>query len=616
MRKFTTFFAVVLMLMAVTGYSQTDINSESKTVYRGTQTNLPGEINNVNNNIGKQVPQYLLDQLETANKTENLAEEERIMNIINSNYSNGIPANCTYGLMPGETEIVGNNNPPYNPDWMSSDVLVYEGSSQSPTKRVLDLKLGEDGNMYLAMCVNGSAFHGLRCYRSTNAGLNWTIIKSLSGSTSVWYSGLSMMVERRHASNNDSMRVFIFFTYSPTNVNNDNATLRLFSFLANGSGVSTTLTIATPGTGNEYCWPSAFSNGAFQSTSTDIGVIIGEYENGGFDPGSLVNLKYFYMSNFSYLFTEYINTSGNEDYWPSAAYKDAAGVDSVFISVERRWTNGDKQIRLFKIPLVAPPAIWGWDAVSNNTAYFYREPCITIPQRRENCDEILITYLRCATTTATSGLSRYAFSTNYGTSFTYDATLGSSSSASFTWISSDTNRNGNNYCISVFGDTDSLNLRRGKPNTMGTEYKDLTNHNLTATAVPVCAIYNEWGYNVKQGAFTYWATGPANVYYDSENLPINIKEIPGTVNSYNLSQNYPNPFNPVTNINFSIPENGFVKIIVFDILGKEVATLVNSEKPAGNYRIMFDASELNSGIYFYKITAGDFTDVKKMLLVK
>ncbi|MBN1632942.1 MAG: T9SS type A sorting domain-containing protein [Ignavibacteria bacterium] len=614
MRKFTTFFAVALLLTAVTVYSQTDINSESKTVYRGTQSDLQGELNNVNNN-GKQVPQYLLDQLEIANKTENLAEEERIMNIINSNYSNGVPANCTYGFMPGETEIVGNNNPPYNPDWMSSDILVYEGSSISPTRRTLDLKLGEDGNMYLAMCINGSV-HGIRCYRSTNAGLNWSLIRSLIGGSTQWFTGLSMTVERRHASNNDSMRVFIFYTYSTTNVNNDNASLRLYSFLGNGSGTSTLVTIATPGTGNEYRWPSAFSNGAFQSTSTDIGVIIGEYENGGFDPGNLVNLRYFYMSNFSYLFTEYTNTSGNEDYWPSAAYKDAVGVDSVFIAVERRWATGDKQIRLFKIPLVVPPSIWFWETVTTNTSYFYREPCITIPQRCERCDEILITYLRCATTTATTGLSRYAFSTNYGVTFTNEATLGSSYSVNYTWIASDTNRTGNNYCISVFGDTDSLNVRRGRPNTMGTVYSDMTNHNLTGTAVPVCAIYNEWGYNVKQGAFSYWATGPANVYYDGENLPTNIKEVPSTVNSFSLSQNYPNPFNPATNINFSIPENSFVKIIVFDILGKEVATLINSEKSAGEYQIVFDASGLNSGIYFYKITAGNFTDIKKMILVR
>ncbi|MCX6164954.1 MAG: T9SS type A sorting domain-containing protein, partial [Ignavibacteriae bacterium] len=84
-------------------------------------------------------------------------------------------------------------------------------------------------------------------------------------------------------------------------------------------------------------------------------------------------------------------------------------------------------------------------------------------------------------------------------------------------------------------------------------------------------------------------------------------------NNYALKQNYPNPFNPTTSIQFSIPKNGLVKLVVYDILGKEVSTLVNEVKTAGNYIIDFNASNLTSGIYFYKITSGEFSSVKKML---
>lgn len=85
---------------------------------------------------------------------------------------------------------------------------------------------------------------------------------------------------------------------------------------------------------------------------------------------------------------------------------------------------------------------------------------------------------------------------------------------------------------------------------------------------------------------------------------------------YSLSQNYPNPFNPVTNIKFSIPVSGNVKIVLFDILGRVVRTLVNDVKPAGNYVVDFNASELSSGAYFYRLESGNFTETKKMLLVK
>ncbi len=91
------------------------------------------------------------------------------------------------------------------------------------------------------------------------------------------------------------------------------------------------------------------------------------------------------------------------------------------------------------------------------------------------------------------------------------------------------------------------------------------------------------------------------------------KQIP---KEYNLSNAYPNPFNPTTKIRYSIPQDGFVKIIVYDILGREVVTLVNEYKPAGEYEVEFTAKGLSSGMYFYKIESGNFMAVKKMLLVK
>ncbi len=86
--------------------------------------------------------------------------------------------------------------------------------------------------------------------------------------------------------------------------------------------------------------------------------------------------------------------------------------------------------------------------------------------------------------------------------------------------------------------------------------------------------------------------------------------------TYSLSQNYPNPFNPSTQIQFGLPKSGNVKLIVYDILGREVKTLVNEYRTAGTYQIAFDASSLASGVYFYKIEANDFVQTKKMLLVK
>ncbi len=85
---------------------------------------------------------------------------------------------------------------------------------------------------------------------------------------------------------------------------------------------------------------------------------------------------------------------------------------------------------------------------------------------------------------------------------------------------------------------------------------------------------------------------------------------------YELSQNFPNPFNPETKINFSLPQQTKVTLKIYDILGKEVAILVNEIKPAGSYDVIFNASSISSGVYFYKIEAENFTDIKRMMLIK
>lgn len=90
----------------------------------------------------------------------------------------------------------------------------------------------------------------------------------------------------------------------------------------------------------------------------------------------------------------------------------------------------------------------------------------------------------------------------------------------------------------------------------------------------------------------------------------------GVPEVYTLGQNYPNPFNPTTNINFSIPETGLVTLKVYNILGQQVAELVNDFKAAGTYEVNFDASDLTSGMYVYIINAGNFTATKKMMLLK
>src|SRR5690606_19838215 len=98
--------------------------------------------------------------------------------------------------------------------------------------------------------------------------------------------------------------------------------------------------------------------------------------------------------------------------------------------------------------------------------------------------------------------------------------------------------------------------------------------------------------------------------------PTDVIDVSEQVNSFELYQNYPNPFNPSTKIKYSLNESSNVSIKVYDVLGNELAVLVNDFKPAGAYEVNFNGENLSSGIYYYTITAGNFTSTKKMMLLK
>jgi enterochelin esterase-like enzyme len=136
-------------------------------------------------------------------------------------------------------------------------------------------------------------------------------------------------------------------------------------------------------------------------------------------------------------------------------------------------------------------------------------------------------------------------------------------------------------------------------------------------------------YNLVEGAGHDWTVWKYGLYHFSQLIfkqPSASAENKEAVSEFSLSQNYPNPFNPVTNINYSLAQAGFVTIKVYNLLGEEISTLVNGEKTAGSYKVMFSGTNLSSGIYFYRMSvaalptqdrqAGNFSDTKKFILMK
>lgn len=131
---------------------------------------------------------------------------------------------------------------------------------------------------------------------------------------------------------------------------------------------------------------------------------------------------------------------------------------------------------------------------------------------------------------------------------------------------------------------------------------------------------DHWGYNDIFSIFfvntqTGWITGDwgrITRYYGTTDVEDDVNSI----NQFALSQNYANPFNPSTVISYQLPVGGSAKIKVYNILGNEITTLVNEYKPAGMYEVEFDAEKLSSGVYFYQLQDGEYTAMKKMILIK
>ncbi|MBK8946122.1 MAG: T9SS type A sorting domain-containing protein [Ignavibacteriae bacterium] len=121
------------------------------------------------------------------------------------------------------------------------------------------------------------------------------------------------------------------------------------------------------------------------------------------------------------------------------------------------------------------------------------------------------------------------------------------------------------------------------------------------------AKYEEW-MNQKDAEY--------DLIHKTLNGIVGVEKVDGLPTKFTLEQNYPNPFNPTTEINFSIPKSGNVTLKVFDAVGQEVATLVNEFKNAANYKVNFNAANLTSGVYFYRLEANDLLQTKKMLLIK
>ncbi len=559
---------------------------------------------------GSFYPPTLEAQHKAAVESGNTVEANRLLNEMNS----FIPSENKFDSRQSNPNVevptqTGTVQPPFNTDWYATDVTVHSGAIKfgDPYFRQMDMKMGEDGNMYVAL--NRAPITGtngrIDVYRSSNGGATWVLTNGLQYAGN-YIGTVSLLVELRGSSGQpDSLRVIVFYTVSATS-NNDGALLAYGSWRRDGSAWYAG-NIATPPAGMEYSFASAVSDGYFWSTATYIGVMCTESNNA---LTTTNDFRYYRSVNWGQTWTGVTISTSFNDFYPSAELRPGSP-DSVWVAVERRFSATQYEVRVIRTPFSPNASSNTYFVTSGGANVIYEKPALTVKQNSPTDTSII--------TTTKNGVSYYLPTTNGGGLWSVDFSLGgpaNGNNKSFTWCN--TSSLGTNSIIAtwVSNDGDSINVRRGVINFLGTTLYRRNSNNASTSVSPTCMIYSP-NATTNLSAIAYAGFGPTNIYANQEGLLTGINqngnEIP---NVYSLSQNYPNPFNPVTNIKFTIPTGGLVKLVIFDIMGREVSTLFNQNLNAGSYTADFDASKLSSGVYFYKLTSGDFSDTKKMMLVK
>jgi hypothetical protein len=606
------FYLLIVLSFIFTGfvYSQTDVGPDTKFNVPGNYGILPIEKNaNIPAKSDFTIPSDLMNKYLDAKRTNDEEAKIRLGKEIDK-YLNAAPSVPDESTKP----VTINKSSPFEGDWGIGDVPVHMGDvAYAAGYRQLDMKLGEDGYLYIAVNRrNVSGYLGyILVYKSSDGGAHWSVANG-AVNTGSYFGQVTMLIEKRHATNDDSTRILLYFTAS-TSATMDNATLALCSFRRDGSAWYA-LTVGTPASGNKFQFPTACSDGMYYGTATYMHCVVQEVTNANVH----VQLRHYRTTDWGYNHTSGIINTTWTDWYPSAGFSRevTTSSDSVYVAVERRFSSTGVGLRLLVIPEV-PSAVVSTYYLTGSTSVKYEKPCITVQQEYSTTPrKILVT---CTKDTASKRTARYCYSINSGSSWTIDAYLGSTTmQTDYTTCNSDSTTAGTGNFIAAFVNVngDSITLRRGVLGSMGTYLYKRNAHYGTGLMAPAVAVYKQAG--VKYSALAYAGSGPTNVYFNQENLPaVGITPIGNKVpDKFELLQNYPNPFNPNTTINFKIPSSEYVILKVYDVLGREAATLVNENLKAGEYNVNFNAMNLTSGLYFYKLSAGTISDVKKMLLIK
>ncbi len=349
------------------------------------------------------------------------------------------------------------------PEYIFNSPKVYDGMlvNQSDYHKLIDMKAGEDGCLYLAAVWKNALYpSGIATYKSTNNGLTWNYLYGFLYSSS-YIGNISLLVESKDNSVKDSTRLIIFYNFS-SNANMDNASLNFASWRVNGTGVQNSV-IANASSGNEIAHLSAVTDGAFYQSATYFGAVFVE-ANATMQAG--LKVRYIRTVNWGSTWTQVTILTNTNDFRVTADLKRSSP-DSVYIAVERRIDASNYQIKVIATPFAPSASFRTVDLTSG--FYKYTNPCITIRQTSPS-SSILLTCIR-------SGSLVYYISTNNGASWSFENTISNSSTKSVSFAHCSSSPGGSKPFAIAWSSMqgDSVNLTRSELTTLHSNIKNRIN---------------------------------------------------------------------------------------------------------------------------------------------
>ncbi len=554
----------------------------------------------------------LLHKLTDAKKSGNVSDFNRYLNELRTKYSNTgniqeskpLPENRDffYPTMK-QPEEVG-----YVPDWGNTGIKIYGGNvgTSSPGNpnafnRMVKIETDTLGNLFVGF-LNGLK-DTLFFYSSSNRGSSWTKIQAIpAGSLNTYYS-----FDFALADTIGGFKIGMVVSITPSS-SPYQGTVYYADMLPNGSGFSPS-TVFTPASGRGVIGPVICTDAYSYSPMLSYWYIAAS--NCDASTGVTSFVPCVYTPNWGSTWVHDTARSSYNDYELDIDYKS----DTIYVLLTNNLTAANENLRLRYITL----GNWGtnvsWSQYNPAGESFPEfNGCLAVNRKTS---AMVVTY----TTNESSNYNiKYSYTADGNTWVAHNMLSGMSNNETRSYVHSTPQQSGAfrvAFCSESSGqDTviymNTFNIASGFTNRTVASRTNLS----TGILAPCVVGYMYNGITAGSGV-VYAGNGPVNIWFNGSDIATEIKPISNnTPNSYSLSQNYPNPFNPVTKINFAITKNDFVTLKVYDIIGKEVAVLVNQNFSAGKYEVTFDGAKLSSGVYFYKLTAGDFSDTKKMIIVK